>query len=82
MLDAEYDPETVFRFVHIATNQIRGRTGMGHFRLPRDVDERPVRTYAPLFDAIIELRVDVGDLQQRWHFVEESFVSEWLTVPE
>jgi hypothetical protein len=81
-LVAEYDHETVFRFLHLVANQVRARRGMAHFRLPRAVGDRSVRTLEPLFDAVIELRVDGGDLQQRWHFVERPFVSEWLTVPE
>ena len=80
-LAAEYDEETVFRFLHIATTQVRSNTGMAHFRLPKRVDARDVRTYAPLFDAVIELRVDGDELQQRWRFVDRSFDSEWLSVP-
>jgi hypothetical protein len=79
---AQYDEQTVFRFLHVLTNQVRGRKGMAHFRLPKPVDAQSVRALEPLFDAVIELRVDGGELQQRWHFVERPFVSEWLNVPE
>ncbi|MFD1633816.1 hypothetical protein ACFSBJ_08730 [Haloplanus ruber] len=39
-----------------------------------------VRLFQPLFDATVELRVDGGDLDQRWHFRDRNLTSDWLPV--
>jgi hypothetical protein len=81
-LAEEYDEATLFRFLHVLTNQIRARNGMAHFHLPGSVDDRTIRAFEPLFDAVVELRGRGDELQQRWHFVDGDFVSEWLAVVE
>lgn len=76
-----YDTPATFAFLHVVTRQIRSRGGMGHVRLPRDRDTQVVRTLAPLFDALLELRLDGYRLEQRWHLRTHDIVSDWLTVP-
>lgn len=84
MLLEEYDRQVVFRFLHVLATQIREVRGIGHFHLPQPRTSETVRLFEPLFDAIIELRVDGDELKQRWHFRDRSLVSEWLplTGPE
>ncbi|MFB6131046.1 MAG: hypothetical protein ABEJ28_09525 [Salinigranum sp.] len=78
----EYDTETVFRFLHALTHHVKRVRGMGHFWLPREHDCDIVRTFGPLFDATIELRIDGGVVTQRWHFRDMDLVSDWLALPE
>ncbi len=79
---AEYDIERVFRFVHVLTNHIKRARGMGHFWLPKDRSSETVRTLAPLFDAVIELRIEGDTLKQRWHFRDLDMSSEWLPIDQ
>jgi hypothetical protein len=76
----EYDEETVFRFLHLLTYHVRQVSGMSHFWLPRDPTNDVTQTLAPLFDAIIELRIDGGVLKQRWNFRDMDLVSDWLPI--
>jgi hypothetical protein len=75
-----YSPETVFRFFHLFTHQIRAANGMGHVRLSRPVDSAAVRRLAPLFDAIVELDLDGSEPIHRWHFRDAAVTSEWLPI--
>ncbi len=72
--------ETAFRFLHVVVAQARAVSGLVHFRLPRDVDAEVVRLFQPLFDATVELRIDGGSLDQRWHFRDRDITSDWLPV--
>jgi hypothetical protein len=53
---------------------------MAHFWLPRELDDEAVRVLEPLFDAVVELRLDGTELQQRWHFRDVDLTSEWLVL--
>lgn len=79
LLSAYPDP-AIFRFLHLVSFQIRRVGGMGHVRLSRPLDSDPVRLLAPLFDAVIQLRLDGTDAVHRWHFRDADVVSEWLPV--
>lgn len=76
------DTASAFGFLHVLTEQIRSAGGMGHVRLPRARDAEIVRTLEPLFDAVLELRLDGYNLEQRWHLPEYDLVSDWLPVAE
>ncbi|MFB6092742.1 MAG: hypothetical protein ABEK02_07010 [Haloquadratum sp.] len=77
---SEYDEATVFRFLHVLATQIRTVDGMGHVRLPKPLDSQTVRLLSPIFDAVVELRLDGSDPQQRWHFRDSGIASEWLPI--
>lgn len=77
---AEYDGETAFRFLHVLTARIRGVRGMGHFHLPVERDSQAVRTVAPLFDAVVEVRTRNGRAEQRWHLREQDLTTDWLSL--
>lgn len=70
-----------FGFLHAFTHQVRRAGGMGHVRLARERDDTAVRTLAPLFDALLELRLDGRRLEQRWHLPDRDVVSDWIGVP-
>ena len=53
---------------------------MGHVRLSRPLGAESVRLLAPLFDAIIELRLDGTEAVHRWHFRDAEVTSEWLPI--
>jgi hypothetical protein len=77
-----YDGPDAFAFLHAVTAQVRRADGMGHVRVPRDRDDPAVRTLAPLFDALLELRLDGHRLEQRWHLRDHDLVSDWIAVPD
>ena len=81
---AEYDAEPVFRFVNMMAGQIGNVGGMGQFHLPVPLDSEAVALLAPVFDAVVELRVVDGELQQRWHLADGRVSSDWqpLESPE
>jgi hypothetical protein len=76
----ERDRETAFRFLHVTIALARSVSGLVHFRLPRDVDSEAVGLFEPLFDAMVELRIDGSRLDQRWHFRDRDLTSAWLPV--
>ncbi|MFC4549797.1 MULTISPECIES: DUF7504 family protein [Halorussus] len=78
-LVADYEREEVFRFLHVLVGRIRSVQAMAHFHLPVDYDSELVAQFAPLFDAIIELRIVDDRAQQRWHLRDENITSQWLT---
>lgn len=79
-LISDSDREQVFRVLHPLCAQLRSVGGMGHCHLPVPGDAEVVRLYRPLFDAVIELRINDGVMQQRWDLVERDVESEWLDV--
>ncbi|WP_423743897.1 hypothetical protein V5735_12900 (plasmid) [Haladaptatus sp. SPP-AMP-3] len=74
-----YDPTLVRQFLGIVGGQVRGANGMGHYVLPRPYDHELVGTLAPLFDGIVEYRVDAGR-EERWHFPDRDLRSPWLPL--
>ncbi|WP_266078868.1 DUF7504 family protein [Haladaptatus caseinilyticus] len=74
-----YCPDLVHQFLGVVTEQIRDANGMGHFVFPRDYDHELVTDLAPLFDGVVEYRVDRGG-QERWHFPASDIRSPWLPL--
>jgi len=74
--------ENVFRMMHPLNNVVREKRGMAHYHLPVERDSATARTFAPLFDAVIDLRVADGELQQQWHLRDPDLTSEWLPVEQ
>jgi hypothetical protein len=72
-----FDEETLFRFLHLLTAQVRSVSGMIHVWLPQPRTDRLVRLFEPLFDAVVELRVN-GTLTQRWEFRDSDVTSDWF----
>lgn len=72
--------EPVFRLCHVLGNRIRAYGGISHVRLQRPSDDRAVRTLAPLFDGIVELRLDGDRLQHRWQLRDSGCESSWLDM--
>jgi hypothetical protein len=75
-----YDPENVFRVLHLVTSRVRQVNGMAHFHLRLARDAERVSLLEPMFDATVELRVRDGVDQQRWHLRNCEVTSEWMTV--
>ena len=76
----EHGREAVARLVYPVAQQIRAAQGMGHFHLPVTPELTIVKEFEPMFEATIELRMDQGLPQQRWHLRDLNMMSEWLPV--
>lgn len=77
---SDHSEETLFRFLHVLTGEIRRVNGMGHFHLPIERDERPVRLLSPLFDAVVEVEGSDGGMKQRWHLRDGDLTTDWLDL--
>ncbi len=76
----QHRSETVFRLLHMVTSRVRQSDGMGHFHLRLDHENDYVRLLEPLFDATVEVRVDDGSVEQRWHLRDSEVTSDWLEL--
>lgn len=76
----EYAERDLFRFLHAVTNEVQAVSGMAHYHLPVDYETDAVRTLAPLFDAVIEIRAGPDGPQQRWHLRRINATTEWLRL--
>jgi hypothetical protein len=72
-----YDEETLFRFLALLTSHVRMESGMIHVWLPQPRSARQVRLFEPLFDAVVELKVN-DTLTQRWEFRDSDVTSDWF----
>lgn len=75
-----YDESVVFRFLHVLTGRVRQAQGLAHFHLPVHADAREARLLAPLFDAVVEVRMADGRAEQRWTVRDGDVETEWLAV--
>ena len=76
----EHDERDVFRFLHVLVGRIKSVRGMGHVHLSARPDDELVDVFAPLFDAVIEVRTNGGRLEQRWQFPKDDRVSAWIPL--
>ena len=79
LLDA-YDRTAVRRFLDRITTRITAARGMGHVHLPVARDWEAIADLDELFDAVVELRVEQGRAQQRWHLKETGVTSDWFGI--
>lgn len=79
-LISEYEPEAVFRFLHLLTHRIRSVDGMAHYHLSTERSNRTVALLEPLFDAVIELCLRDGELHQRWYLRDSGLTTGWLRL--
>jgi hypothetical protein len=79
-LARDHDSENVFRTLHLITSRVRQVNGMGHYHLRVDRDHDYVRLLEAVFDAVVEVRVDDGGVQQRWHLRDEEVTSDWIAL--
>lgn len=70
----------VRRFVDRLSSRVDRDDGMGHFHLPAGSDDRYVSMLTPVVDAVVEVRVQGGEPQQRWHVFEGAVDSGWLAL--
>lgn len=79
-LFVDHDPEGLFRLLHVVTASVRRYDGIGHYHLRVGRDSDHVHLIEPLFDALIEVRVNEGVAEQRWHLLGPDVSSEWLLL--
>jgi hypothetical protein len=79
-LAAVHSERAVFRFLHATTNEVRAARGMGHYHLPLAADSEAVRTFEPLFDAVVEVREESASAQQRWRLTDSRADTDWLPL--
>lgn len=76
----EYDPEAVFRLLHVTTARVDDARAMGHYHLPLAPDHDAVNLFEPLFDAVVTVRTRGGTVQQRWDLRETETTTGWHEV--
>lgn len=79
-LFADHDDEAVFRFLHTVTASVKDVAGMAHYHLPVPRDSETVDLIAPLFDAVVEVRIEDSYPQQRWELRDEGVTTDWLSL--
>jgi hypothetical protein len=79
LLDA-HDRDAVLRFLDRVTTRVKAAKGMGHVHLPVARDWDAVAEVEEPFDAVVELRVEQGRTQQRWHLRDADVTSDWFGV--
>jgi hypothetical protein len=70
----------VFNFLLVASAYLREFEALGHVHLPVTRESYVVQLLAPLFDAVVEVRVRAGQPQQRWHIDGGDVTSRWLSL--
>lgn len=76
----EHDSETIFRFLHLMSWRAKFSRGIIHVHLPVQRDCSNVRLFEPLFDAVIELRIQGSEIQQRWRLTDGEGMSRWMVM--
>ncbi|MEM4781994.1 MAG: hypothetical protein QXG03_10610 [Halalkalicoccus sp.] len=79
-LISEYEPEAIFRFLHLLTHRVRSVDGMAHYHLSTERSNRTVALLEPLFDAVIELSLCEEELHQRWYLRDSGLTTGWLQL--
>lgn len=79
LLDAHHEAH-VFAFLVVLTRYARATEALGHCHLPVDRTAYAARLFAPLFDAVVEVRARGDHPQQRWHLDDGATTSPWLEL--
>lgn len=79
LLDA-HDRDALVQFLDRVTTRVKAAHGMGHVHLPVARDWDAIDELEEPFDAVVELRVERGRTQQRWHLQGAGVTSEWFGV--
>lgn len=74
------DRELPMRLVWYSAVAIRRRRGMAHIHLPVARESETSALFEPLADAVVELRIESGIPQQRWHLIDPGITSEWTDL--
>ena len=76
----EHDRQRVIAFLHAMTADVDRVNGMAHYHLAADRRDDAVCDLMPLFEAVVELRVEDGVTEQRWHVTDHGVVTDWLPL--
>lgn len=79
-LVSDHGTESVLAFLEAVTEAVVDLHGMAHYHLPVGIDDPPVSTLAPAFDATVELRTDGPRTVHRWHIDDPDLTTEWLAL--
>lgn len=77
-LFSEHGRGDVVTFCHALTTRIERENGRGHFHLSLSPDDDHATALYPVFDLVVELRLDGGSLQQRWRAHDDE--SGWVPL--
>ncbi|WP_425499369.1 DUF7504 family protein [Natronosalvus caseinilyticus] len=62
------------------SHMVHDHNGVGHFLLPIEADSDEVEALAPIFDAVVELRMgDVG-IEQQWRLTATGYETPWFSL--
>lgn len=71
---------SVVSMLESVTDRVQRASGMGHYHLAADRDDRVVKELEPLFDAVIEVETKDGTPVHQWQLVDADVGSGWLPL--
>lgn len=74
------DEDEVRQFAERVGERVRAHNGMAHFVLTESYDSERVQRLADAFDAVVELRVQDGDGEERWHLPDSDVTMPWVSL--
>lgn len=82
---AEYDCETVERWLMHTGNLTKRYRGMGHYLLPQPYSSETVQQLQDTFEAVIQVRASSGTdakRKERWHVPDADITTPWRLVDD
>lgn len=76
----QYGEQALFEFVHLLLARVRARNGLLHAHFRGDRGTTTANLFEPLFDGVVELRINGDTAEQRWHLREADVSSGWLPL--
>ncbi|WP_135805553.1 DUF7504 family protein [Halorussus marinus] len=77
-LARSHDSADVASFLRSVIRSVDRVSGIGHYVLPAPRDAEVVRTFEPLFDAVVEVGVGADGPIQRWHLEAAGYTTDWF----
>lgn len=72
--------EGVFRLVHLLNHLFKERSAIALYHLPVERESGVVRQFEPLFDYVIDLRLENGNLEGRFPLRKGEETSQWVSL--
>lgn len=73
-------PAAVREFLAPLCEAVRKHSALAHYTLPIVRESPPVRAIESAFEATLELRLEGAIPEQRWHFQDSGYTTEWARL--